>query len=75
MDTRTCCFISREHAFLPGHMPRRMNLPSFSRWIVAHRGLFDGPTNFARREIVAGVLSGMRFIHDHGFIHCDLKVR
>ena len=46
----------------------------FIRWIVAHRGTFDAQTNLARREIVAGILSGMRFIHDHGYIHCDLKV-
>ncbi len=41
---------------------------------MAHRGTFDAQTNLARREIIAGILSGMRFIHDHGYIHCDLKV-
>jgi hypothetical protein len=36
--------------------------------------MFDASANLARREIIAGVLSGMRFIHDQGFIHHDLKV-
>jgi serine/threonine protein kinase len=26
-----------------------------------------------RFEIAAGIAYGMQFIHDHGFVHCDLK--
>jgi serine/threonine protein kinase len=46
---------------------------SLSRWLDMTRGMADANALRQRVAIVNGIVSGMRFIHDNGFVHCDLK--
>ena len=46
---------------------------SLSRWITANRDKGDEDTVRQRVDIANGVVSGMMFIHEHGYVHCDLK--
>jgi hypothetical protein len=43
-------------------------------WLLLLQSTLGEPTIARHRlEIATGVAAGMAFIHDHGFIHCDLK--
>ena len=44
-----------------------------SVWIGATKGRSDADTTRRRVGIARGIVSGMRFIHENGYIHCDLK--
>ena len=44
-----------------------------SSWVTANKTKHDADTIVRRIVIARGIVSGMTFIHDNGFIHCDLK--
>ena len=46
---------------------------SLTHWITANKGKHDDDTVRQRVTIAQGIVSGMAFIHEQGFVHCDLK--
>ena len=46
---------------------------SLQRWIGMNRRDTSPAATAARVDIARGIVSGMAFLHSHGYIHCDLK--